>query len=170
MEKFTINLDEKRKEEFLKLLAENGFGEVTLKEDETNMSLMTDFYELTMSQVNFDNNEQNDIAYFDGFFRREPLDAGYGLIGGTDSLIEYIENLHFTDSDIEYLRSTNKFNEGFLEYLRNFKFKGDIWAMPDGTPVFRNEPFITVRGNSSSPFIEPIYLLLLFTYKIPLFS
>ena len=58
-----------------------------------NKTLMTDFYELTMSQVNFDNNEQNDIAYFDGFFRREPLDAGYGLIGGTDSMIEYIQNL-----------------------------------------------------------------------------
>ena len=147
MEKFVINLDEKRKEEFLRLLSENGFGEVALKEDETNMTLMTDFYELTMSQVNFDNNEQNDIAYFDGFFRREPLEAGYGLICGTDSMIEYIQNLHFTDSDIEYLRSTNKFNEGYLEYLRNFKFTGDIWAMPDGTPVFRNEPFITVRGN-----------------------
>ena len=100
MENFVINLDENRKEEFLRLLAENGFGEVTLKEDETNMTLMTDLYELTMSQVNFDSNEQNDIAYFDGFFRREPLDAGYGLIGGTDSMIEYIQNLHFTDSDI----------------------------------------------------------------------
>ena len=65
-------------------------------------ALFTDFYELTMSQVNFDNNEQNDIAYFDGFFRREPLDAGYGLICGTDSMIEYIQNLHFTDSDIDY--------------------------------------------------------------------
>ena len=166
MEKFTINLDEKRKEEFLKLLAENGFGEVTLKEDETNMSLMTDFYELTMSQVNFDNNEQNDIAYFDGFFRREPLDAGYGLIGGTDSLIEYIENLHFTDSDIEYLRSTNKFNEGFLEYLRNFKFKGDIWAMPDGTPVFRNEPFITVRGNKIETKIIETAILAIYNSQI----
>ena len=166
MEKFTINLDEKRKEEFLKLLAENGFGEVTLKEDETNMSLMTDFYELTMSQVNFDNNEQNDIAYFDGFFRREPLDAGYGLIGGTDSLIEYIENLHFTDSDIEFLRSTNKFNEGFLEYLRNFKFKGDIWAMPDGTPVFRNEPFITVRGNKIETKIIETAILAIYNSQI----
>ena len=166
MEKFTINLDEARKEEFLKLLAENGFGEVELKEDQTNMSLMTDFYELTMSQVNFDNNEQNDIAYFDGFFRREPLEAGYGLIGGTDSMIEYIQNLHFTDSDIEYLRTTNKFNEGFLEYLRNFKFTGDIWAMPDGTPVFRNEPFITVRGNKIETKLVETALLAIYNSQI----
>ena len=166
MEKFTINLDEKRKEEFLRLLAKNGFGEVELKEDETNMSLMTDFYELTMSQVNFDNNEQNEVAYFDGFFRREPLDAGYGLIGGTDSMIEYIQNLHFTDSDIEFLRSTNKFNEGYLEYLRNFKFTGDIWAMPDGTPVFRNEPFITVRGNKIETKLVETALLAIYNSQI----
>lgn len=166
MEKFTINLDETRKEEFLRLLVENGFGEVTLKEDETNMSLMTDFYELTMSQVNFDNNEQDEIAYFDGFFRREPLDAGYGLIGGTDSMIEYIQNLHFTDSDINFLRNTNKFNEGFLEYLRNFKFTGDIWAMPDGTPVFRNEPFITVRGNKIETKLVETALLAIYNSQI----
>lgn len=166
MENFIINLDEKRKEEFLKLLLENGFGEVTLKEDESNMTLMTDFYELTMSQVNFDNNEQNDIAYFDGFFRKEPLEAGYGLICGTDSMIEYIKNLHFTDSDIEYLRSTQKFNEDFLEYLRNFKFTGDIWAMPDGTPVFRNEPFITVRGNKIETKIIETALLSIYNSQI----
>ena len=166
MEKFTINLDKKRKEELLKLLAENGFGDIELKEDESNMSLMTDFYELTMSQVNFDNNEQNDIAYFDGFFRREPLDAGYGLICGTDTMIDYIKNLHFTDSDIEFLRSTNKFNEGYLEYLRNFKFKGDIWAMPDGTPVFRNEPFITVRGNKIETKLIETALLAIYNSQI----
>lgn len=166
MEKFVINLDEKRKEEFLKLLAENGFGEVTLKEDETNMSLMTDFYELTMSQVNFDNKEQETIAYFDGFFRKEPLEAGYGLIGGTDSMIEYIQNLHFTDSDIEYLRSTGKFNDEYLEYLRNFKFTGDIWAIPDGTPVFRNEPFITVRGNKIETKIIETAILAIYNSQI----
>ena len=166
MEKFTINLDEKRKEELLKLLAENGFGEVELKEDSTNMTLMTDFYELTMSQVNFDNNEQESIAYFDGFFRKEPLEAGYGLICGTDSMIEYIKNLHFTDSDIEYLRTTGKFNEGYLEYLRNFKFSGDIWAMPDGTPVFRNEPFITIRGNKIETKIVETALLAIYNSQI----
>ena len=77
MENFVINLDENRKEEFLRLLAENGFGEVTLKEDETNMTLMTDLYELTMSQVNFDSNEQNDIAYFDGFFRMSCIESAW---------------------------------------------------------------------------------------------
>jgi len=166
MEKFIINLEEARKEEFLRLLKENGFGEVDLKEDETNMTLMTDFYELTMSQVNFDNDEQNDIAYFDGFFRREPQEAGYGLVCGTDTMIEYIKNLHFTDSDIEYLRSTGKFNEGYLEYLKNFKFKGDIWAMPDGTPVFRNEPIITVRGNKIETKIVETALLSIYNSQI----
>ena len=166
MEKYNINLDENRKEEFLKLLAENGFANIELEEDKSNMTMMTDLYELTMSQVNFTHHEENDIEYFDGFFRKEPLDAGYGIVCGTDSMIDYIQNLHFTQSDIDYLRSTNKFTEGFLDYLKNFKFKGDIWAMPDGTPVFRNEPFITVRGNKIESKIVETALLSIYNSQI----
>lgn len=166
MEKFTINLDETRKKEFLKLLADNGFEDVKLQEDETNMTMMTDFYELTMAQVNSDSKNIDKISYFDGFFRKEPLDAGYGLICGTDSMIKYIKELHFTDSDIEYLRSRNKFSEEFLEYIRNFKFKGDIWAMPDGTPVFRNEPFITVRGTRFETKLVETMLLAIYNSQI----
>ena len=101
-------MDENRKEEFLKLLAENGFANIKLEEDKSNMTMMTDLYELTMSQVNFTHHEENDIEYFDGFFRKEPLDAGYGIVCGTDSMIDYIQNLHFTQSDIDYLRNLQK--------------------------------------------------------------
>lgn len=166
MEKFLINLDEKRKEEFLKLLTENGFGDVNLEEDPTNMTMMTDFYELTMANVNANCGEENKIAYFDGFFRKEPLNAGYGLVCGTDSMIEYIQNLHFTDSDIEYLRKTNKLSEKLLNYLKDFKFHGDIYAMVDGTPVFRNEPFITVKGNMIETKIVETALLAIYNSQI----
>lgn len=166
MEKYIIDIDEIRKEELLRLLKENGFEDINIKEDESNMSLMTDFYELTMAQVNFDNNEQDDITYFDGFFRKEPLDAGYALICGTDSMIKYIKELHFTNSDIEFLRNTGKFSEGFLQYLKNFKFNGDIWAMTDGTPAFRNEPFITVRGNKIETKIIETALLAIYNSQI----
>lgn len=166
MEKFVIDLDEERQEELLKLLAENGFEDVNLKEDETNMSLMTDFYELTMAQVNVMQDDPNGIEYFDGFFRTEPLDAGYGVVAGTDTMIDYIKNLHFRKSDIDYLRSTGKFSEKFLDYLKDFKFRGDIWAVPDGTPIFRNEPFITVRGNRVECKIVETALLSIYNSQI----
>ena len=88
MEKFTISIDEERKEELLKLLAENGFENPDLREDESNMSLMTDFYELTMAQVNVCQEDPSGIEYYDGFFRKEPLEAGYGLVCGTDTMID----------------------------------------------------------------------------------
>ncbi len=166
MERFNIDIDEKRREEFLKLLADNGFGDVELREDENNMTMMTDLYELTMAQVNFLHHEEKDIEYFDGFFRKEPLDAGYGIVCGTDTMIDYIKNLHFTQSDIDYLRKTGKFSEEFLEYLKNFKFQGDIWAVPDGTPIFRNEPFITVRGNMIESKIVETALLSIYNSQI----
>lgn len=115
-----------------------------------NKTMMTDLYELTMAQVYFNSGEKDKIAYFDAFFRREPLEAGYGVMAGVDNIIHYIQNLHFTEENIEYLRSLNKFNEDFLNYLREFKFTGDIYAVPDGTPIFRNEPILTVKA----PIIE----------------
>ena len=109
-----------------------------------NKTMMTDLYELTMAQVYFDQNEKDKIAIFDAFFRKEPLDAGYAIMGGLDNIIEYIQNLKFTDENIEYLNSLNLFTKEFLQYLKEFKFTGNIYAVPDGTPIFRNEPIITV--------------------------
>ena len=115
-----------------------------------NLTMMTDFYEFTMSQAYFNAGKKDEIAVFDAFFRRNPLGGGYGVMGGVDRIIEFIKNVRFTNEDIEYLRNTKQFTEEFLEYLRNFKFTGSIYAIPDGTPVFGNEPIVTVKA----PIIE----------------
>lgn len=112
-----------------------------------NLTLMTDLYELTMAQTYFEKKEQNKKAYFDIFFRSNPFNSGYTISGGLDNIIEYIKNFKITDEDIEYLRSLGLFKEDFLNYIRNLKFTGDLFAIPDGTPVFPNEPVITVRAN-----------------------
>ena len=115
-----------------------------------NLTMMTDFYEFTMSQAYFTAGKKDEIAVFDAFFRRNPLGGGYGVMGGVDRIIDFIKNARFTDEDIAYLRSTNQFTEDFLAYLRDFKFTGSISAIPDGTPVFGNEPIVTVKA----PIIE----------------
>ena len=115
-----------------------------------NLTMMTDFYELTMSQAYFKAGKKDEIAVFDAFYRKNPLDGGYGLMGGVDKIIDFIKNIKFTSEDIEYLRGTGQFTEDFLEYLRNFKFTGSIYAVPDGTPIFVNEPIVTVKA----PIIE----------------
>ena len=112
-----------------------------------NKTMMIDFYEFTMAQTYFNKHEENKKVYFDVFFRKNPLNGGYSIMGGIDEIIEYINNFKFTDEDIEYLRGTGKFTEEFLKYLKDLKFNGDIYAVPDGTPVFPNEPVITVRAN-----------------------
>lgn len=115
-----------------------------------NLTMMTDFYELTMSQAYFKAGKKDEIAVFDAFYRKNPLDGGYGLMGGVDKIIDFIKNIKFSSEDIEYLRGTGQFTEDFLEYLRNFKFTGSIYAVPDGTPIFANEPIVTVKA----PIIE----------------
>ena len=112
-----------------------------------NLTMMTDFYELTMAQTYFNKGEQNKKVYFDVFFRKNPFEGGYAIMGGLDNIVDYINNFKIEDKDIEYLRSTGKFKEEFLEYLKNLKFTGDIYAVLDGTPIFPNEPAITVRAN-----------------------
>ncbi len=114
------------------------------------LELVADFYEFTMSNGYFVKNMNDKIAYFDVFFRKIPDNGGYVLVAGLDQIIDYIQNLEFTEEDIEYLRKQNKFSDRFLDYLANFKFTGDIWAIPEGTVVFPNEPLLTIRA----PMIE----------------
>ena len=104
--------------------------------DKLNLAMLVDFYEFTMSNGYFLNGYKDRITYFDVFYRRCPDGGGFAIAAGLDQIIDYILNLHFDDADIEYLRGRNIFDEQFLEYLRIFKFTGDIWAVPEGTPMF----------------------------------
>lgn len=113
-----------------------------------NKTLMTDFYELTMAQTYFDEGKQEEIVYFDIFFRKNPFEGGYTISGGIDNIVDYINNFKFGKKEIDYLRSLNKFSDEFLEYLKDLKFTGDIFAIPDGTPIFPNEPVITVKAKA----------------------
>lgn len=115
-----------------------------------NLTMMTDFYEFTMSQVYFNSGKKNEEVVFDAFFRSNPFGKGYAVMGGVDRIIDFILNAHFEEEDIQYLRETAQFSENFLEYLKNFKFTGTIYAVPDGTPIFANEPIVTVKA----PIIE----------------
>lgn len=111
-----------------------------------NMTMLTDFYELTMGNGYFEAGRKDEIAWFDMFFRHIPDRGGYAIMAGVEQIVDYMENLHFSDEDIEYLRSKHMFSEGFLEYLKNFKFECDVWAVPEGVPIFPQEPIVTVRG------------------------
>ncbi|MBP3543101.1 MAG: nicotinate phosphoribosyltransferase [Lachnospiraceae bacterium] len=111
--------------------------------DSRNLTLLTDLYELTMMQGYFKNNT-NDTVVFDVFYRRNPSDSGYAIAAGLEQVIDYIKNLHFSNSDISYLRSLHLFDEDFLDYLSRFHFSGDIYAIPEGTVVFPKEPLLKV--------------------------
>ena len=125
-----------------------------------NLTMLTDFYEFTMINGFFEHNIGNRIAYFDMFFRRVPDDGGFAVMAGVEQMIDYLNELHFTAEDIEYLRSKKIFNEKFLEYLENFKFECDVWAIPEGTPIFPGEPIVTVRGPViQAQFVETMILL-----------
>ena len=125
-----------------------------------NLSMLCDFYELTMSNGYFRNGYKDRITYFDLFFRQVPDGGGFAIAAGLEQVVEYITNLHFSDADIDYLRSRGIFCEEFLQYLRNFRFTGDIWAVPEGTPVFPREPLITVRAPAIEAQLVETYLLL----------
>lgn len=114
--------------------------------DDRNLSLTMDFYELTMAQVYFSMGRKDQVVVFDMFYRRNPDEGGFAIFAGLEQVIGYIQNLCFNDADIEYLKSTNKFTDDFLEYLRHFIFTGDIYAVKEGTPVFPNEPLIRVKA------------------------
>jgi nicotinate phosphoribosyltransferase len=128
--------------------------------DRVNLTMLTDFYEVTMANGYFQNGLQDKIAYFDMFFRKVPDNGGFAIMAGVEQLIEYLRNLRFEDKDIEYLRSKKMFSEDFLHYLKTFHFSCDVWAVPEGTPIFPNEPVITVRGPvMEAQFIETMVLL-----------
>lgn len=110
-----------------------------------NLTMLTDFYELSMANGYFANGMQNTVAYFDMFFRKVPDNGGFAVMAGLRQLIDYLKNLSFSQKDIE-LFTRKGFNEDFIEYLKNFKFTCDVWAIPEGTPIFPGEPIITVKG------------------------
>ena len=125
-----------------------------------NYTMLTDFYEITMTNGYFKEGMRDKIAYFDMYFRQAPDEAGFAIMAGVEQLIDYLKNLKFDENDIEYLRSKNMFDESFLDYLKNFKFCCDVWAIPEGTPIFPNEPIVTVRGPLvQAQFLETMILL-----------
>ena len=128
--------------------------------DKLNLTMLCDFYELTMSQGYFANGYRDRITYFDVFFRQCPDGGGFAIAAGLEQIVQYIQDLHFGAEDIEYLRNRGIFSEEFLEYLANFKFTGDIWAVPEGTPIFPKEPIITVRAPAIEAQLIETYLLL----------
>jgi len=133
--------------------------------DNRKLSLVTDFYEFTMSNGFFNNNMDNTIAYFDVFFRQIPDKGGYVIFAGLEQIIEYIQNLKFTKDEIDFLRNTKKFTENFLEYLQNFKFTGSIWAIPEGTVVFPAEPLITVKAPIIEAQLIETFILLIINHQ-----
>lgn len=129
-------------------------------EQKLNLTMLCDFYELTMGNGYFQAGYMDRITYFDVFFRNVPDNGGFAICAGLDQLIDYIENLHFSDEDVAFLRGKNLFSEEFLAYLRSFRFTGDIYAIPEGTPIFPREPVVTVRAPAiQAQLIETFTLL-----------
>lgn len=125
-----------------------------------NLTMLTDFYEITMANGYFQNGFEEKICYFDMFFRKVPDHGGYAIMAGVEQLVEYLNELTFTEEDVDYLRSKHIFSEDFLLYLKNFKCACDVWAIPEGTPIFPGEPIVTVRGPAiQAQFIETMVLL-----------
>ena len=136
-----------------------------MKKNPMNYTLLCDFYELTMGNGYFKTGMDKQICYFDVFFRNVPDGGGFAIAAGLEQVIDYIENLHFDEEDVEYLRSKGVFSEAFLNYLSTFRFTGDIWAVPEGTPIFPGEPILTVRAPAiEAQFIET-YLLLTINHQ-----
>ena len=125
-----------------------------------NYTMLCDFYELTMGNGYFESGLKDKITYFDLFYRNVPDEGGFAIAAGLEQVVRYIQDLHFSGEDIDYLRSKGVFSERFLEYLRNFRFSGDIWSVPEGTPVFPREPVVTVRAPAIEAQFLETYLLL----------
>lgn len=130
-----------------------------------NLSMLCDFYELTMSNGYFKNGFYKKNVYFDLFFRKVPDNGGFAITAGLEQVIEYIKDLHFDENDVEFLKGKGIFDEQFLDYLRNFKFSGDIYAVPEGTPVFPNEPILTVKAPAIEAQLIETFLLLTINHQ-----
>ncbi len=125
-----------------------------------NLTMLTDFYEITMANGFFENGHGEQTVYFDMFFRTVPDGGGFAIMAGLEQVIQYLKNLSFSEEDIAYLRSKKLFSEEFLQYLQDFQFSCDVWAVPEGTPIFPYEPLLTVRGPAiQAQFIETMILL-----------
>ncbi len=130
-----------------------------------NIPLLCDYYEYTMSNGYIERGLGDQIVYFDIFFRTVPDKGGFAVFAGLEQLLDYITNLRFTDEDIEFLRSKNTFGEKFLQFLKDFRFTGDVWAMPEGTPVFPGEPLITIRAPIAQAQILETFALLTINHQ-----
>lgn len=113
---------------------------------ERNLSMLMDFYELTMGNGYFETGLEKQVVYFDMYFRKIPDEGGYAIMAGLEQVIDYLKNLSFDEKDIAYLRKRDLFSEAFLNYLANFSFSCDVWAIPEGRIIFPGEPLVTVRG------------------------
>ena len=134
-------------------------------ERKLNMTMLCDFYELTMGNGYFQAGYQDRITYFDVFFRDVPDKGGFAICAGLDQLIDYLQNLHFDEEDIAYLRGRNLFSEDFLRSLKNFRFTGDIWAIPEGMPIFPREPVVTVRAPAIQAQLIETFILLTINHQ-----
>ena len=127
-----------------------------------NLTLLTDLYQLTMMNGYFNENTHEETMIFDVFFRQNPSRGGYTVVCGIDEVIDYIENLHFEEEDTAYLRSLNTFDDAFLDYLKNFKFTGEIYAVEEGSVMFPNEPLLRVKAKAvEAQFIETAILCII---------
>ena len=130
-----------------------------------NLTMLCDFYELTMGNGYFQCGYKDRITYFDVFFRTVPDNGGFAIAAGLEQAVRYIQQLHFDEDDIAYLRGRDIFSEDFLSYLRDFRFTGDIWAVPEGTPIFPREPIMTVRAPAIEAQLVETFLLLTLNHQ-----
>ena len=133
--------------------------------EKLNLTMLCDFYELTMSNGYFKNGYKDRICYFDVFYRQCPDGGGFAIAAGLEQIVKYIQDLHFSQEDIAYLRNRGIFDEAFLAYLADFKFTGDIWAVPEGTPIFPKEPIMTVRAPAIQAQLIETYILLCINHQ-----
>ena len=130
-----------------------------------NLTMLCDFYELTMGNGYLAEGMDSRITYFDIFYRSIPDSGGYAIMAGLEQIVDYVLNLHFSEEDIRYLEGRKLFTPEFLDYLRSFRFTGDIWAIPEGTPIFPGEPVITVRAPAIQAQLLETYMLLEFNHQ-----
>lgn len=136
-----------------------------MEKTQRNLTMLMDLYELTMANGIFNSELCDTVTYFDMFFRRIPDDGGYAVMAGLEQLIEYMNDLHFDESDIEYLKGLNLFCDEFIDYLRDFKFTCDVWSVPEGTVIFPREPIITVKGPAMQALMLETMILLTINHQ-----